>query len=61
VYWSDLRAQKRTPIYDGACLKHGMQLEGPAVIETTDTNIVIRPRQRMCVDALGNFEILFGN
>jgi N-methylhydantoinase A len=61
VYWSDLGAQKRTPIYDGAKLRHGMSLKGPAVIETTDTNIVIQPRQVMRVDALGNFEILFGN
>lgn len=61
VYWSDLGAEKRTPIYDGARLRHGMELKGPAVIETTDTNIVLQPRQRMRVDTLGNFEILFGS
>ncbi|MFZ9506392.1 MAG: hydantoinase/oxoprolinase family protein [Burkholderiaceae bacterium] len=60
VFWSDLGEQKRTPIYDGAQLRHGMELKGPAVIETTDTNIVLQPKQRLRVDALGNFEILFG-
>jgi N-methylhydantoinase A len=60
VFWSDLGEQKRTPIYDGAQLRYGMELKGPAVIETTDTNIVLQPKQRLRVDTLGNFEILFG-
>ncbi len=59
VYWSDLAKAVRTPIYDGARLAHGMQVDGPAVIETTDTNIVVQPKQRLRVDALGNFELHF--
>ena len=59
VYWSDLAKAVRTPIYDGARLSHGVQVDGPAVVETTDTNIVVQPKQRLRVDALGNFELHF--
>lgn len=61
VYWSDLRKSVRTPIYNGALLSHGLQVNGPAVVETTDTNIVVQPQQQLRVDALGNFELHFEN
>ncbi|MFM8676742.1 MAG: hypothetical protein ACKOCR_05300 [Burkholderiaceae bacterium] len=34
-------------------------IAGPAVIETTDTTIVVHPEQRLTVDAYGNFELHF--
>ena len=49
----------RTPIYDGAMLKPGNRLRGPAVVETSDTTIVVYPRRSLRVDAYGNFEIRF--
>jgi N-methylhydantoinase A len=59
VYWSDLSKSMRTPIYNGALLTNGLLVDGPAIIETTDTNIVVQPKQQLRVDALGNFELHF--
>jgi N-methylhydantoinase A len=59
VYWSDLSKSMRTPIYNGALLSNGLLVDGPAIIETTDTNIVVQPKQQLRVDALGNFELHF--
>jgi N-methylhydantoinase A/oxoprolinase/acetone carboxylase beta subunit len=51
----------KTPIYDGSLISFGQQVNGPAVVETTDTNIVVQPKQVLHVDALGNFELHFGS
>lgn len=59
VYWSDLSKSIKTPIYNGALLNNGLLVDGPAVVETTDTNIVVQPKQQLRVDALGNFELHF--
>ena len=61
VYWSDLGKATKTPIYDGSLISFGQQVNGPAVVETTDTNIVVQPKQVLHVDALGNFELHFGS
>ncbi|HXX83064.1 MAG TPA: hydantoinase/oxoprolinase family protein [Casimicrobiaceae bacterium] len=60
VYWADLRGTLPTPIYDGALLASGNRIAGPAVVETTDTTVVVHPRRALKVDAFGNFEIAFG-
>jgi N-methylhydantoinase A len=60
VYWADLKKSVATPIYDGALLVPGNAIKGPAVIETTDTTVVVHPRRSLRVDAFGNFEIDFG-
>ena len=60
IYWSDLKKQAPTPIYDGAFLVPGNVVKGPAVIETTDTTVVVHPGRTLKVDKFGNFEINFG-
>src|SRR6267378_170944 len=60
IYWADLKRAAVTPIYDGAFLVPGNAIKGPAVIETTDTTVVVHPRRSLKVDAYGNFEINFG-
>jgi N-methylhydantoinase A len=60
IWWSDLKKAAATPIYDGALLVPGNAIKGPAVIETTDTTVVVHPGRRLRVDAFGNFEINFG-
>ena len=60
IYWMDMKKSVKTPIYDGAFLKPGNKIKGPAVIETTQTTVVIHPGRTLKVDAYGNFEILFG-
>src|SRR5437660_1740297 len=59
IYWADLKKTARTPIYDGALLVPGNRVVGPAVIETTDTTVVVHPGRSLKVDAFGNFEIHF--
>ena len=59
IYWADLKRALATPIYDGALLVSGNRIAGPAVVETTDTTVVIPPGRRLGVDAFGNFEIAF--
>src|SRR6266478_6564787 len=59
IYWADLKKAARSPVYDGALLVPGNHVVGPAVIETTDTTVVVHPRRSLKVDAFGNFEIHF--
>jgi len=61
IWWPDYGRTRSTPIYDGARLAPGNALHGPAVVETTDTTIVVHPRRTLRVDAYGNFEIQFGS
>jgi N-methylhydantoinase A len=60
IYWSDLKKAAPTPIYDGAFLVPGNAIKGPAVVETTDTTVVVHPGRTLKVDKFCNFEILFG-
>ena len=46
-----------TPIYDGHRLNPGNKLKGPAVIELSTTNIVVRPDQSVLMDEFSNFNI----
>ena len=56
IQWSSL---KKTPVYDGEKLALGNTIKGPAIVETSDTSVVVHPGSRLTVDALGNFEITF--
>lgn len=44
-------------VYDGLALLAGNAVSGPAIIETPDTVVVVRPGQGLEVDAFGNFEL----
>jgi N-methylhydantoinase A len=59
IYWAELKKAVTSPIYDGALLVPGNRMRGPAVIETTDTTVVVHPGRALEVDAFGNFEIQF--
>jgi len=56
IWWKGL---KKTPVYDGAKLAVGNALRGPAIVETSDTTVVVHPGTTLRVDPLGNFEITF--
>ncbi len=60
IYWAEWKKLSPTPIYDGYRLRPGNTLDGPCVIETTTTSIVVHPGQRVAVDALRNFVIETG-
>ncbi len=57
VWWRELGALADTPVYDGDSLRPGHGLEGPAVIETPDTTVVVHPGQRARIDPFGNLEL----
>ena len=59
IYWADLMRQEATPIFDGAFLRPGNRIAGPAVVETTATTVVVHPGRSLAVDGFGNFEITF--
>ncbi|HEX6265526.1 MAG TPA: hydantoinase/oxoprolinase family protein, partial [Burkholderiales bacterium] len=40
IYWSGL---KKTPVYDGEKLAVGNTIQGPAIVETADTAVVVHP------------------
>ncbi len=58
--WAEPKKAILTPIYDGAFLVPGNTIKGPAVVETTDTTVVVHPGRTLRVDKFGNFEIVFG-
>jgi N-methylhydantoinase A len=60
IYWSDLKRARKTPVYDGERLVPGNRVNGPVIVETADTTVVVQPGRRLRVDALGNFELTFG-
>jgi N-methylhydantoinase A len=59
IFWSDARKPRPTPVYDGEVLAIGNTIKGPAIVETSDTAVVVHPRTTLRVDSLGNFEITF--
>src|SRR3954471_7503213 len=56
IQWEKVR---KTPVYDGEKLAIGNRVKGPAIVETSDTTVVVHPGRTLSVDALGNFEIIF--
>ena len=57
IWWDGLKRAESTPIFDGALLKPGNTIQGPTVVETTDTTVVVHPGKTLRVDEFGNFEI----
>ncbi len=48
---------QQVPVYDGAKLKHGMRLEGPAIVEQVNTSTFVTPEYRLVVDRFGTMTI----
>ena len=42
------------PVIDGERLRHGHSLRGPAIVESTNTSVLVPPGWRLEVDALGS-------
>ena len=59
VHWTDFGRAVATPIYDGAQLRYGNRIAGPAIVETPETTVAVHPKRTLVVDAFGNFELRF--
>jgi N-methylhydantoinase A len=53
----DLEGVHRADIFDGHLLEPGIEIVGPAVIETRGTTILLHPGNRARVDEYGNLHI----
>jgi N-methylhydantoinase A len=54
VYWSEMGRVEETPVLLGNRLQAGNVIEGPSIVEMVSTTLVVRPSQRVTVDAWGN-------
>ena len=57
IYWVEQERKVPTPIFDGYRLRTGNVLDGPCVVETDTTSIVVHPDQLIRMDDVGNFII----
>lgn len=57
IYWAEDKNFRSTPIFNGYKMRAGNYLEGPCVVETETTSIVIHPGQTVEMDTFNNFVI----
>ena len=61
VYFEEFGGFAATPIYDFARLTPGMELSGPALVETPVTTVVINPKDNAQMDGLRNIVVNIGH
>ncbi len=61
VFFEELGDFASTAIYDFQRMQPGMELAGPAVIETPVTTVVVNPRDRAEIDGFRNIRIYVGD
>lgn len=57
AYVPSAEEYRDVPVYDGALLKHGMRLAGPAIVEQVNTSTFITPEYSMVVDRYGTMTL----
>jgi N-methylhydantoinase A len=57
VFFAEVGDYVETPIYDGALLRHGMVVTGPAVAELATTTLVVFPGHVLSVNPAGDFHV----
>jgi N-methylhydantoinase A len=57
VFFKEYGEYVDAPIYDGENLRHGVEIDGPAVVEMPTTTIVVFPDHRMSVNSYGDLRI----
>ena len=58
VYFEEPASFVSTPIYDFGQMKPGMEINGPGIIESTVTTIVVNPRDTAAMDEFQNVRLL---
>ncbi len=61
VFFEELGEFAPTRIYDFQRMQPGMELSGPAVVETPVTTVVVNPRDRAEIDGFRNIRIFVGD
>ena len=61
VYFEEFGRFAATPIYDFDRLTPGMELSGPALVETPVTTVVINPKDNAQMDGLRNIVVNIGH
>ncbi|NRP76034.1 Acetophenone carboxylase gamma subunit [Ensifer psoraleae] len=57
VYWDDIDEFKETPIFSSDVLEYGDTVDGPALVESTTTTVILPEGSRLEVDCASNFLI----
>jgi len=57
AYFKEAGGFVRTPIYEMRAIRHGHRIKGPAILESTQTTIVILPHQTGVIDGYRNIVI----
>jgi len=59
VYFRETKGFSLVPIFDRDALRPGQQVAGPAVIDATDTTMLVHPRQTVRMDEYRNLTLTF--
>jgi N-methylhydantoinase A/acetophenone carboxylase len=57
AYWEEYRDFRKTPVLDQSKLKPGNVIDGPAIVECKDTNVVLEPGSKITIDKYLNLII----
>ena len=57
MYWEEYNGFRETPVYEQRLLESGNIIEGPAVVESEDTTVVLPPENRINIDTYRCFII----
>jgi N-methylhydantoinase A len=55
VYFRAFGKYRKTKLYDGDRIQHGMTVQGPAIVEQANSTIVVPPKQTLKVNKYGDF------
>jgi N-methylhydantoinase A len=55
VYFRSYGKYRKTKLYDGDKIQHGMIVTGPAIVEQANSTIVVPPKQTLKVNRFGDF------
>jgi N-methylhydantoinase A len=58
VYWEELGRRVETPVYDHYGLETTVEIKGPAIVEQTESTVVVGPRATAHVDAQSSLVML---
>ncbi|HEY1854033.1 MAG TPA: hydantoinase/oxoprolinase family protein [Solirubrobacterales bacterium] len=60
IYWPDLRESIDTQVYEGSALRYGDTIEGPGVVQSDETTVVVPTGATLEVDEFGSYLINTG-